>query len=329
MNRTQPILIGLLVAQLALAAALFWPRPAPAGAGGAPLLGVKAEEITSLTVRDNQEHSVKLAKSGAQWALPDAGDYPVDAAKIVPVLTALVEMKASRLVAQTPAAQKRLQVADDAFVRRIDVETPSGAKTVYVGTSGGVDSSHVRLGGQNQVYLASGVAEWQLGAEPASWTDPAYFTVPPGDVVTMTLGNANGQWSFSKGPDGQWNLQGLASGETLNQGSVQGLLDAASYVPLARPLGKTEDPAFGLGRPGAVVTLVAKADGGEKTYTLAVGAQDPNDQTYVVKSSESPYYVRTAGAGLKELVEKKREGFLTAPGTPAPASGPAAPTPAP
>jgi hypothetical protein len=329
MNRTQRILIGLLVAQLVLAVVLFWPRPAPAGAGRAPLLGVKADEITSLTVRDNQGHSVKLAKSGAQWALPDAGDYPADVARIAPVLAALAEMKAGRLVAQTPAAQKRLQVADDAFARRIDLETPAGTKTVYLGTSGGVDSSHVRLGGQDQVYLVSGVADWQLGAEPASWTDPAYFTVPPADVAAMTLGNANGRWSFSKGADGQWSLQGLAPGETLNPESVQGLLDAASYVTLARPLGKTEDPAFGLGRPAAVVTLVASADGGQKTYTLTVGAQDPNDRTYVVKSSESPYYVRAAGAGLQALVEKKREAFLAVPPTAVPGAAPAAPAPTP
>jgi Domain of unknown function (DUF4340) len=319
MNRTQKILVFVLVAQAALAVALFWPRPAPAGAGGALLPEVKADEITSLAVADAQGNGVKLAKSGAQWVLPDAGDYPADAAKIVPILTKLVEMKANRLVAQTPAAQRRLQVADDAFSRRIEVGTPAGAKTVYVGTSGGGGSSHVRLGGQDQVYLVSGVTESEFGADAASWTNPAYLVVPQADVVEMNLRNANGEWSFVRGADGQWTLQGLASGETLNAQSVNDLLGAASYIRLARPLGKVDDAAYGLSQPNAVVTLITKADSEQKSYTLTIGAQDPSDKTYAVKSSESPYFVRVDEYSLKDLVEKTREGFLTLPPTAVPA----------
>jgi hypothetical protein len=319
MNRTQKILALVLVAQVFLAVFLFWPRPAPAGAGGVLLEGVKADEITSLAVTDGQGSGVKLAKSGAQWVLPDAGDYPADAVKLASALTKLVEMKANRLVAQTPAAQRRLQVADDAFSRRIELGTPAGTKTVYVGTPGGAGSSHVRLGGQEQVYLVSGVTESELGADAASWTDPAYFVVPQTDVTGMTLRNANGDWRFSKDPNGQWALQGLDAGETLNAQSVEDLLSAASYVRLTRPLGKSEDPAYGLSQPSAVFTLVAKTDSGEKTYTLTVGSQDPTDKTYAIKSSESPYFVRAAGYGLKDLVEKTREGFLTLPPTAVPA----------
>jgi hypothetical protein len=312
MNKTHWVLVGLLAAQLALVVGLFWPRSTPAGAGNVPLLGSKADDITSLTISDNQGKRVLLAKSEGQWVLPEADGYPVDATKIASVISGLAEMKAGRLVAETPAAQKRLQVADDTFAYRIDVETPSGTKTVYVGTSGGVGSSHVRLRGQNQVYLVSGVADWQLGTEPAVWVNPAYFTVPQGDVVSMTLTNANGQWQFSKGSDGKWVLEDLAPGEVLNSEAVQQLLNAASYVSVVRPLGKTEEPAYGIRQSSAVVTLVANTGGGEKTYVLALGAQDPADQTYVVKSSESPYFVRTAGAVWKDWVEKKREGFLVA-----------------
>jgi hypothetical protein len=153
--------------------------------------------------------------------------------------------------------------------------------------------------------------------------------VPQSDVVAMTLRNAEGQFAFAKGPDGKWSLQGLTQGEAADTESAQRLLSSASYVTLARPLGKTEDPAFGLGRPGAVVTLVANAEGGQKTYTLTIGSQDPNDKTYVIKSSESPYFVRVMETGVKDLVEKKREGFLAAPPTAEPGAAPVAPAPTP
>jgi hypothetical protein len=326
MNRTQQILSLALVAQVALAIFLLWPRP-PAGAGGTLLSDIVADQITSLVLQDGQGNSVKLARSGAQWVFPDASDYPADATKIQPVLAKLVEMKATRLVAQTAAAQKRMQVADDAFARRIDVGTAAGAKTLYVGTSGGVGSSHVRLGGQDQVYLVSDVSASEIGIDAASWTNPTYFTVPQSDVNAMTLRNANGEWKFVKGADGQWTLDGLGASETLNPQSVQDLLSTASYVRLTRPLGKTEDPAYGLTQPSAVVTLIAKAEGGDKTHTLTIGAYDPGDKSYVVKSSESPYFVRAAEYSLKELVEKQSDGFLALPPTAIPDVAPAMPVP--
>lgn len=338
MSRLQQVLIGLLVVQVVLSVALFWPRPAPAGAGGAPLLGVKADDISAVTVRDDQGKSIKLVKSGpatgagqAQWVLPDAGDYPVDASKITPLLTKLAEIKGNRLVGQTLAAQQQLKVADNAFSRRLDLETSSGTKTLYVGSSGGAGSSHVRLGGQVQVYLGSGIAAGDFATDPASWSNQAYFSVPLSEIAGITLKNANGQWTFEKGADGQWTMKELATGETVNQGSVQNLASAVSYVPMTRPLGKTEDPTYGLAQPAAAVTVVAKGADGEKSYELTVGAKNAADSSYVVKSSESPYYVRVDESSVKNLVEDRRDAFLQLPPTamPGASAGTPAPTPAP
>jgi hypothetical protein len=56
----------------------------------------------------------------------------------------------------------------------------------------------------------------------------------------------------------------------------------------------------------------------EATITIHVGALDPDDESYVVGSSVSPYYVRVASYSLQDLVEKDREGFLQLPPTPTP-----------
>jgi hypothetical protein len=59
-----------------------------------------------------------------------------------------------------------------------------------------------------------------------------------------------------------------------------------------------------------------------KTSTLRVGAKDDKDGSFVVISSESPYYVRVAGYSVENFVEKARDYFLQAPPTAAPASTP-------
>jgi hypothetical protein len=307
---------------------------------GALLGEIKAEDITSLAIRDDKGVSIRLARQGdpstgsgqVKWVLPEADDYPADGTKITPVLTRLVGLKNNRLVTQTAASHKRLKVADDDFLRRLDLQTSGGAsRTLYLGTSAGARATHVRVSGQDQVYLSGDLAIWDVNADSASWIDTAYFSVPQADVVAFTLGNANtvtasgGQWSLTKDAQGTWTLEGLAAGEQLDTNKVTALLNLVTSVRMTRPLGKTEQPAYGLTQPAAMVTLKTRKEDQEKTYTLTVGAQDAQDNSYVVKSSESPYYVRVAEYSVKELVEKKREDFLLVP-TPTPATGPQAPT---
>ncbi len=69
--------------------------------------------------------------------------------------------------------------------------------------------------------------------------------------------------------------------------------------------------------PIAVVTLRTQSEEeGTKNYTLRVGAKDPEDNSYVVISSESPYYARVSEFAVQRFVEAVREDFLELPPTP-------------
>jgi len=391
MSKLHQILIALLVAQLALVAVVFWPRPAPADAVGAPFFSeINAADISTLVIRDDQGKSIKLSKPAGQWILPEFSDYPAQADKITPLLTRIAGLTSDRLVTRTEASQKQLQVADDKYVRRLELQTSGGASQVlYLGSSAGAQTIHVRVGSQKEVYLARDLNSWDFSTDPISWVDAAYLSVPKENVVSLTLGNANGQWTFEKDASGNWTMQGpstgsgqgpptgsgqgpstgsgqgpstgsgqgpstgseqgpstgsgqgpstgsgqgpstgsgqgLAEGETFDTNNFTTVLNEATSVRMTRPLGKTAEATFGMDQPSAMVTLKTQKDGQEKTYTLTVGARDPADNSYVVKSSESLYYVKVAEYSVKDLVEKTRDGFLQLPPTPAPAP---APTPA-
>jgi hypothetical protein len=330
MTKLQRILIIILVAQLALMLIVFWPRPSAGGTAKPLLSELKPDDITLLMIRDDKGATIKLAKQGtaaSTWVLPDAGDFPVDATKVTPLLAKLTGLKADRPVAQTVASYKQLQVADDTFQRRLDIGSSGGAsRTLLIGSASGGRASHVRVGGQNEVYLAGDLTGYEFSTDPASWIDTAYVKAVSADVLGFTLANANGQWSFTKDDKGAWMLDGPAPGEQVDATKVTALLDQVTGLRMTRPLGKTDDPSYGLAQPGALLTLKVKSGDASKTLTLAVGAQDTADSSYVVKSSDSPYYVRAAEVSVKDLVEKKRDGLLLAPPTPVVS---ATPTPAP
>lgn len=316
-TRLQQILVGVLVVQLALVAVVAWPKSA--ASTGAPLLaGVKAEDITGLTITGDTGQTVKLVKKDSAWVAPEADDFPLDATKVTPVLDKLVAIKTNQLVAQTASSHAQLQVADDKFVRKIEVTTGSGTQTLYLGSSAGGSGVHVRLDGQDNVYLASGLNTWEIGADVLSWGNPVYFQAQAADVTSFTLVNRNGTFAFVKDAQGNWTLPDLAAGEAVNPNNVSTLVDSATTMRMTKPLGKTAEATYGMDQPSATVTLTYKSGDAEKTTTLTIGSQDPADKAYYVKSSDSAYYVKVAEYSVQTLVERDRATFLGATPTPAP-----------
>ncbi len=328
MSRLNQVLVGLLVVQLVLAAAVFWPRPA-GGEVGAPLFpGLEAEQVVALTITGNDDQSVRLARTEGRWVLPEAGDYPVQEEKVPSLLQAIVGLEAERRVTQTSGSHARLQVAGDEFNRRVEMELADGTQHVlYLGSSPSFQAVHVRAEGQDDVYLSSALSAEDAGTGATAWVDPTYFSAPVEEAVSLTLENANGTFHFVKEGE-EWTMDGLAGEDSFDASRFQTVLNWATSVSMLAPLGREERPEFGMDAPAAVVAIETGGDAA-KTYVLTVGAQDPEDNSYVVKSSESPYYVRVSEFTVNDLVTRTRDSFLVATPTPLPGTPEAEGTPGP
>lgn len=313
MKRHNQILIGILIVQIAVSAFIFWPQSTVA-VESEPLFGeLKADDMAALTITDGEGNAIQLKKVDGDWALPNADNYPARADKIDPLLQKLVGLTTDRLVTRTDTSHRRLQVAPSDFVRRIELETSAGERhTLYLGSSPRYGATHFRLEGQSETYLTDELTAWEANASAVTWIDTAYVRVPQEDVERMTLENANGEFVFKKDDEGNWTMDGLDADEALDETQVTSLLRPASSVNMTEPLGTEKQADYGLDEPAAVVALETVT----KTVTLQVGAQDPDDNSYVVKSSESPYYVRVSEASVKALVERTRQSFLQKPPTP-------------
>ena len=323
MNRTNRILAVVLAVQIVLVAVVFWPKPASVAGGESLLAGLEAEQVTQLTISDATGKQIQLAKEAGDWVLPEADDYPCQEKKVPQFLEKIVALKTNRLVTQTPASHKRLKVADDDFERLIELELADGTtQRLYLGSSPRYGTTHVRAEGQNEVYLAS-LSASEAGVNASNWVDTLYFSVPQDQIVALTLENENGRFEFEKDEAGTWTMKDLAADETFNENNVKSLATRVSSLRMLRPLGKTELDEYGLQEPSAVVTVETRdEEGNTKSYTIRVGAKDDKDNTYVVSSSESPYYVRVSNYTVKNFVERTRDDFLEQPPTPTPTPEP-------
>ena len=324
MNRLNLILVVLLVVQLVVAAVVLWPHPATSAGEGESLLSeLNADRVVELTITGSDGSTVRLAKRDGSWVLPEADDYPALPNRVPPILGKLAEIEADRLVTQTASSHKRLGVAPDAFERLVELELDDGTHyRLYMGTSPSYSVTHVRADGQDEVYLTSKLSIQDLGAQANAWTEPAFFSVPREQVIAFTLENENGRFEFEKA-DETWTMKGLSGDETLDQPAVQTLLSQATSISMLTPLGREEQEAFGLESPSAMIILHTRGDGEEdQTYTLRIGTQDPDDNSYVLSSSESPYYVRVSEFAVRDLVAKTRIDLLELPPTPTPEATP-------
>jgi len=325
MNRTNQILAAVLALQIALLAVIFWPRPAASVASGESLFaGLEVSQIVRLTIGDADDKQIQLAKGTQGWVLPEADDYPTQENKVPELLDKIVELKADRLVTQTSASHRRLKVADDAFERLIEFELADGTgHKLYLGSSPTYQVTHVRADGQEEVYLASGLSASDAEVQASNWIDTQYLSVDKDPIVALTVDNENGRFEFEKDDAGTWTMKDLAADETLNESAVTGLVNRVTSVRMLRPLGKEAQDDYGLDEPSAVVTAQVRDDEGNlKTYTLQVGAQSEEDNSYVVVSSESPYYVRVSSYAVQDFADKARKDFLELPPTPEPTPEP-------
>lgn len=321
MTKLQRILAIILVVQIVLTAVVFWPRT-PVQAESGPLFpGLETADIIKLTLADNNDNQVTLLRQGDGWVLADSGDYPANGSRIEPVLDKITALQTGRLVTQNATSHKRLQVAGDDFMRRVEMELQDGSvQTLYVGSSASAGATHVRRAGQDETYLAADLASWELGATAQNWIDAGYVSLNREEVTRLVLENSSGSFQFDKQPDDTWTMVGLAEGETLNVANFNAILNQAVGLRLAAPLGLEEKVEYGLDEPAATLSITTSSeDGGTETAVLRIGAQLP-DGSYAAKWSESPYYASVAAASVQNMIDRTRDELIQLPPTPTPES---------
>jgi hypothetical protein len=121
-------------------------------------------------------------------------------------------------------------------------------------------------------------------------------------------------FEFERGEGDEWIIKGLTEEEEINQVAFNSLFGQVTSLRLADPIGLEEDDRFELDQPQFEVTLGTDDD---QVYTLRVGAKDDGENNYyVAKWSESPYYVWLAEYVINNYLDKTRDDFIESPPPP-------------
>jgi hypothetical protein len=341
MTRGNQILVVILVLQLILTVVAFASNaPVSAPASGALLPGFKMENVTGITLKDADKNELVLAKNASgNWVLPNADNFPVSDTQVNAFLSKVQALKANRLIAQSSTSFNRLHVSADSYERLVEFkETGDKVERLYIGTASSGSATHMRANDQDQVFLITGLAATDATTRAATWISAPYFSVNQDNIAILRVKNAQGVFEFSK-VSGTWTLNGLAQGEVLKTDSVTGLLGQITSISTTLPLGLKAQDQYKMNPPAVSVTLLIRetvqasatptvamqplvasptalvqptAQTIETTFTLDFGAKLA-DGNYVLKSSQSAYYIEVATSVAEAFLNLKRADLLVPP----------------
>ncbi|NOZ49167.1 MAG: DUF4340 domain-containing protein [Chloroflexi bacterium] len=321
-NRRNQVLAALVVLQLLLVAVVFWPRSTQA-VGGPIFTDITTDDIVAIQVADNTGNQVQLQKQAGAWVLPTADNFPARADKVSALLEKLLKLQNNRLVTQTAASHKRLQVAADDFVRRVEFRSQDGTSHVlYLGSSPTMSSMHFRLDGQNEVYLTNELSSFDASPQASAYIDAQLISQAAADITQVTVENAQGKMTFGRDENGDWVVQELGPDQPTDSAQLSSLITRLTSLSMLQPLGTQPDASYGLDQPQAVLRwTLHPADADAQDFELQIGAKDAADNGYFVKFSGSPYYVQVAPFAVEDFVTKAAADFILAP-TPEPQATP-------
>ncbi|MEA2084795.1 MAG: DUF4340 domain-containing protein [Thermodesulfobacteriota bacterium] len=306
MNKRNIFLLAILLLQIVLIGYMYRPGKETVAPVVEFFPGIGQDKVSGLIITDNERNSITLKRDKQGWTIEPAG-YPVNGTKADSLVSKLAFLKSTRLVTRTASSRIRLKVDDETFERKIKLLIDDGKSyLIFLGASPGNDTVHVRMEGEDEVFLVKGLSSWEAPTENSAWWKNRYVEMAPEELVGVELINSHGSFKIIKDKDNIWKNTESEEDETVSKEKAEEFLRRAGMISLTKYLGRDEDESYGLKTPVAEIVLQSK----QKSISLKVGPKDEEGDDHVVKASDSPFYVRVGSYAIKDILEKRFDDLL-------------------
>ena len=311
MTKRNIFLFILLLLQIVLIGYMYHPGKETVAPVVEFFPGIEQDKVSGLIITDNEQDSITLKRGKQGWTI-EPEEYPVNGIKADSLVSKLVSLKSTRLVTRTASSRIRLKVDDETFEQKIKLLIDDGKSyLIFLGASPGNNTIHVRMEGEDEVFLVKGLSSWEAPTENSAWWENRYVEMAPEEPVEVELINSHGSFKIIKDKDNTWKNAESGADETVSREKTEEFLKKAGMISLTKYLGRDEDESYGLKTPVAELVLQSK----QKSISLKIGPKDEETHNHVVKASDSPFYVHVGSYAIKDILEKKFEDLLDQPGT--------------
>lgn len=319
-EKTNRRLFGLLLIQMLLVAALFWPRTSKTSVENGLFTGVDWAKINDVTIQEAGK-ALELRREGGTWVIPAQASFPADEKRITDLFDKLKNLKTGLVVSKTAPSFERLQVSDEKFQRKLSLKF-DGDKTdgLYLGSAPQYRRAHLRRLGQNEVFTTDKLSAFDLSTKSEDWLKRDLVKTDSKDIVGIELKRRGETLTFrrieTKAEEKDVNGVVIKPGETawmlngkpVNTAKFEAILRNLSSLSLSAVLGTENKTDYGVTPASPTIKLTLKQ--GDKTVDkiFTIGAK--KDADYVVHAGDSPFYVKVSAYLLAPVMDAKRAEFV-------------------
>lgn len=294
-----PILAGLLVLQLLIAAGLnLGDSGYEPAAKNIALAEIDPDAIDNIRI-DDGKNSVELVRLDDRWQVSEL-EFPANGANVDKLLGILSSLDMGLPVATTEEAADRFRVTEDNFSRKI-VLSQAGDTVVelYIGGAPALRKVHARLAGDNNTHSVE-FNPFDALATTDDWIDKQILYRDIADITRAELPIA----TLVRRDEGLV-VEGLKADQQTNAEEAESLLKKVAELQIQSVLGKSVED---LGKAVDTFKLTLK-DGQEISYDIT----KPEDQHYfVLKSSDQPFYFKVGTYKINPILEMEKERLVQA-----------------
>lgn len=264
----------------------------------APLVDLEASRVDELIIEGGEKERLVIKREEGQWLLPDHGNFPVAPSKLEGFLEKLLAAKPSWPVGTTQVAAQQLEVAEDAFERRIRLLGNGRVlNEVYLGSSPGFRKVHARLGGATNTHVID-FNTFDAPTDPADWRDRDLLRLPEAELERIDMG----AFALARGPEG-FEVVGLAEEEEKKPEEIAEVVRAVTTLSFLDELADEGKAAFEQGELILEFSLKGK-NANPVEYTIVAPGEGDH---YILKASNRPFYFKVAKKKFDELRAVDRE----------------------
>ncbi len=299
-SRAIPLLLLLLIAQVALTVWLWRGSAAAPPLPTMPLLQLDRSAVTRIEI-NGAGQTLDILRQADQWVLPAKGGFPAGAAQVDHLLQSLKNLQPGFAVATSADAATRFRVAEDRYERRIRLFSDDRELvTLYLGDAAGPRRVFGRVKGRQAIYPLTFDA-YQAEPRVEAWTDKTWLHRDPADIKSVKLGDI----VLARDGDG-WQLAGLADGERTDQDKAWALVSRLTDLNFMAVVGKVDKVPEGASLFDAQLTLTGDII---VTYRFTDPGQggDP-----LLRLSDRDFVLRIASFTVKPLQETTRAQLVVA-----------------
>lgn len=297
-----PILSGLLVAQLLLAAVLHFSVEDYAPTTGGNLLSIDMTAVDGVRIAD-EDSVTEIRKRDGSWQVVEH-DFPANEERVADILDKLVGFQKRLPVGNTADTAKRFKVSDPGFERKFVLY--QGDKVVAELLIGGANifrHSYVRLADDDDIYTVE-FNLYDYSGVSNDWINKSVIERDIDDIAFLKLPSL----TLTRGENGELTVDKLKAGQETNTDEAEALLAKVAGLKVHEVLGREPKPEFNQDKPSHLVTLGLK-DGREIVYTIS---RLEGETYYVLKSSDQENYYRIPGYLLDAILETELEQLVQA-----------------